>query len=592
MKTIKKLILAAMLALCSAGLFAVDIFHDYDYQNPRYRNKAYWTKSGYWTYSRLTNKTCAIVDFDILAVDKDEAWEEDLYIPSEINGLTVTEIANSPFSWSPSTGAISSTVKRIHIPDTITFIEQGSFSFLNDGITSMEFILEGNNRAYTIWKNGLYSIKDKALITSFEISEAAYISVYGYDYYDCYGTDYFRTKPDTRVICSGALNSNTRSNYIDLNDGLEIIENSGFGDIAWGSSIQRLEIPASVIVFKTEYWDRFPNIISFEEGSIFERDGNLIYNKETKTAFARIDNVDIGKVLRIKDGTEIFKEMRLWDLDLDEIIFPDSVRVIENFYLGTDKKIKIRIPKYVEELGIVESENDTIPDSVKLYTGIKPVKVGKNNPYLKVENGMLLSKDGTILYQIFDVPKNGILKIPDTVKYLKEPYISSAKFSKITEIILPEGLEEIEASFLFRNYHTTKPIRIPAKTKFVHEEVLSIWASCPAVEVDPNNPYLATDGEFFYNKETKNLYCVQVTKPDTEIVIPSYIKNMSQASFNKVEGASIKSMKILNPGTIPSQYFNYMENGDYEEPFIELLVPNKSQCSKIMDAIHVYYTTY
>lgn len=112
----KKFLSILILLSVSSILFAAPKAKKYDYVNPEAKKTTNWIKSGIWRYVKLDSKTCIIVDVDIsqlnIIYDQGDS-SPDLYIPSSLDGLTVTELHSFIFSWSPINGAIPSEIEHI-----------------------------------------------------------------------------------------------------------------------------------------------------------------------------------------------------------------------------------------------------------------------------------------------------------------------------------------------------------------------------------------------------------------------------------------------------------------------------------------------
>lgn len=578
----KKFLSILILLSVSSILFAAPKAKKYDYVNPEAKKTTNWIKSGIWRYVKLDSKTCIIVDVDIsqlnIIYDQGDS-SPDLYIPSSLDGLTVTELHSFIFSWSPINGAIPSEIERIHIPQTITFISQNAFTFIEDGARNLQLVLDGDNPNYEIYDNGLYSKYDHALIVAFHSFDKS--NDYDY-YYDDYNSDSsFVTAPFTKIISKNAFNNLSSVTEIHLNEGLEIMEENFFGDI-WCYRNIYMVIPASV---KSLPVGVYPKGIYIDNANPnYEEDDGCIYDKRTKTLIGMCINNSLTD-LSIKEGTVCVEDINLgfYFDKMTSIYFPDSVKEIK-IYALPDSVNTIRLPPKLEDLRFYHSSIKELPETLKFYRGEKPIKINKKNPYLKIEKGMLLSKDGTILYQIFDDRNTEKLVIPETVKIIKENYVYA---ENARELVLPENLEEMPASFLFSNFSKTLKVRIPAKTKLILDEndYFTLERKYD-IQIDSKNPYYEIKDDFFYEKQNGILLGYFPKEEIKNIVIPEFILD---CSYTFISSQSIESFKITNHKTIPPKNFSW---GDYEDNQFEVIVPVGSAAARLLKAFGHSYTTF
>lgn len=135
---------------------------------------------------------------------------------------------------------------------------------------------------------------------------------------------------------------------------------------------------------------------------------------------------------------------------LKEIVYPNTVKSIGYFY-GCTSLETISVVDSVETMGALHNcdnlKNLYLGDKVKIEGDIigkcpklESITVSEKNPYYKVVDGCLYSKDGKIL---IIVPKNkvGILKLPDGVQELASYCIANC--TKIEKVVLPDSVEKI-----------------------------------------------------------------------------------------------------------------------------------------------------
>ena len=154
----------------------------------------------------------------------------------------------------------------------------------------------------------------------------------------------------------------------------------------------------------------------------------------------------------------------------------------------------------------------TIPDSVNTIEedafkecSIEAIDVGEGNNSYCVDGGVLFSKDKTELVWYPQNLDGATYTIPETVKIIK----SSAFYnnSKLTSVILPEGLEEIEA-YAFSYVASIASIKIPETVKKIGKEAFTsnsydqITICGRDTEID-TDAFSAQDGTVYSPAETE-----------------------------------------------------------------------------------------
>ena len=138
-----------------------------------------------------------------------------------------------------------------------------------------------------------------------------------------------------------------------------------------------------------------------------------------------------------------------------ETIQADSVTKIGSSVFNNCKKIKtislkaltdsknIPITSSLESLTIGEKTDSKFISNLVKASSLKELNIPAGNQSLKVENSLLLSKDGTELYYTLRNGETNIT-IPDTVTAIEKN--AFANYSELTHVSLPNSLQTIGAS--------------------------------------------------------------------------------------------------------------------------------------------------
>ena len=142
-----------------------------------------------------------------------------------------------------------------------------------------------------------------------------------------------------------------------------------------------------------------------------------------------VEKIDLKQTKITKIGVGAF----MGCVSLSEVIFPDTLQIIENNAFCNTILRNIYIPQYVETM---------INSSWNQIKTIESFVVHEDNQYFSAENGCLYNKDKTILYRATN----------NITSYLDIPHFNSLKFIRgfsltcvpITCFIAEKSLESVE----------------------------------------------------------------------------------------------------------------------------------------------------
>ena len=203
----------------------------------------------------------------------------------------------------------------------------------------------------------------------------------------------------------------------------------------------------------------------------------------------------------------------LWCSSLEKINLQEGIEFIGANAFGQTGVTSITIPASVTSIG----------DSKYSYGGrtyygkhafanmwnLQKIEVAKDNENYKSIDGILYSKDGTMLY-VCPNAKEGVVTIPDTVENIDAHAFTEC--TKITKVILPNTVKEIPVC-CFKACSKLKEIKIPNSVTNIegissseYREVFFASNSLQNIDVAPDNPnYKSVDG-ILYNKQGTELY--------------------------------------------------------------------------------------
>ena len=187
----------------------------------------------------------------------------------------------------------------------------------------------------------------------------------------------------------------------------------------------------------------------------------------------------------------------------------------------------------------------TIPRSVKQigegafsYCGkLKQINVDPDNINYTTENGVLLTKDKTVLVSGI----NGDVVIPDAVKRIGKEAFCGCR--GLTNVTIPKSVIEIGAS-AFEGCTNLTEITIPSSVKAIGEEAFKECTGLRRFRVDAGNPVYASENGLLLSKDKKILVC----GINGNVIIPNTVTVIGSHAFDGCEGwdgsCPLRSVKI------------------------------------------------
>lgn len=341
---------------------------------------------------------------------------ENLYIPAVINGRKVTVIGSGAFRWVEKT-------KKLVIPEGVKEIE--AFAFDNSDIG--EIVMPDS--VEEIGQCAFYKLANTFkgdLVLPISLKKLGYAAFAG-----CTGITGVEMPASLKIINDSAFAECTGLTGITLPDDLE-----EFG-------VRVFEDCESLAEINTN-----PNSKNF---SSFD---GVLYSKDRKKVLA-FPMAKTGHFV-MPDTVEVVGEHAFKNAKITSIQFSKKLRYLANFAFAGCKDLqgKLVLP---DSLGVVEANSFSGCSGVtELYLGEKTdcdyrqftcsfknlqnIYVSEKHPSYVSENGVLFSKDKTVLYA-YPGARTGHYTIPDGVTAIGKNAFDGSVIQSIT---FPQGLEIIE----------------------------------------------------------------------------------------------------------------------------------------------------
>ncbi|MDF2844291.1 MAG: hypothetical protein K0R00_2717 [Herbinix sp.] len=255
---------------------------------------------------------------------------------------------------------------------------------------------------------------------------------------------------------------------------------------------------------------------SFEEASLsFLSEIKTIETIEVDKANTNYTSID--GVMYTKD----LKKLICYPINKKDIsyVMPDSVNRIENIqYLTGNPNLKsITLSKMLQNGDY----------KFQMSHSIEEINVNSNNANYKSVEGVLYNKDMTQLVAYPYQKKDVSYTIPDTVKSATGLYYrTSSWFTETQYLVDVISNPYLETIILGKN----------VETLFETYEENPLWdfKNLKKFEVNKDNPYFSAKDGVLYNKDLSIMYLYPQNLENTELIIPSTMKEVKEKALDGV----------------------------------------------------------
>jgi lactocepin len=224
----------------------------------------------------------------------------------------------------------------------------------------------------------------------------------------------------------------------------------------------------------------------------------------------------------------------------DRYVVPNSVRTINNSaFLGAKVKEIVLSPDLdsigfgtftrseIQTLTIPKNFNGWIPSGAFRQTSkLASITVESGNEKYSNKNGVLYSKDGTILY-LYPIAKSGTsFVVPEGVEEIDAYAFQN---SLITSITLPSTLKTIG----YEAFGDSKieNLAIPASTNISEAYPFTYLKSLKSITIDSANASAIIKDGVIYSKDLTKLILVPPTLDSKSYTVPSGVKQIDFSAF-------------------------------------------------------------
>lgn len=435
-----------------------------------------------YTYRFLTENTIAITDY--------KGYDTEVTIPSKIDGYTVTGVEYMD----------TSNVRKIVMPDTVTYIGESAFADSSDGVPLEEVVLSKNLKTIGPWAfSGCFELK------SIDIPECVNEIENG-AFSGCYSLKNFNVSQNTnfgdRVFGENMWSSikalsddyntwlydDNASDFFVWNGCLFAYRGSsktpiipsgvcGIGDKVFeNSDITGVTIPEGVRYINNGAFKECTSLKSVKFPNSLKRIGSVAFSGCTS-----LSSVTFGS------GLKSIEYYGFSDCEsLKKVVLPEGLEKLDGAFYECYNLENITFPSSLSE---IDPERSAIYDT-KWYENIAygdPIYCGgiflgfKYNYTVPVENIKINSTytvragTKTVYMKECYVDKLTTLNLPDGLKSLtiKSPRNVNSNY-KITKLTVPESVDHVDIEGMY----DLKTIKLPTTAKLD----VNCFMNCPAIE--------------------------------------------------------------------------------------------------------------
>ena len=377
-----------------------------------------------------------------------------LVIPDKINDnqgttFTVTEVSGD-------TRFPCKDVTSVKLPETI--VKLGDVCFYGAKLTEINIPKNVAEISHTAWAglNAVPECKVDAANTHFDSDDNGVLYTEGKvelrsvpsNIVTKTGSNTYTVNQSVTSIAKGAFFSNPNLKKIVLPPNLEKVE-EGWPSIASTSQLEEFEMtPSSTAKYEVK------------EGVLFKKEpSKLVLYPHAKN----VANYTVPVGVKEMSSYGIAGNGNMTSIDLNEVIKVEISAIVD-----IAKLKKIKLPKDIKKDGLKQGAFESC-------NALEAYEVAEGNTDFSAVDGVLLSKNGEILYFYPLAKTNEAYTIPSTVKEIAEKAFQGA--TKLTSLVIPTSVEKIQEQAFRQNYKLAS-VTFCEPSKITNLSAYAFW-QCP-----------------------------------------------------------------------------------------------------------------
>lgn len=346
--------------------------------------------------------------------------------------------------------------------------------------------------------------------------------------------------------------------------------------------------------------------ITSQDGFMYTADGQIVgYNGSATniTIPNKIQDVTINSIasnafknnssilkLTISEGITVIGENAFENCTgLNKVILSNGIKTINNMaFKGCINIKKISIPKSTSLIGKMVFENCKTLNKIQVDS--------ENGQYLS-NDGVLLSKDGSILIKYPENKDNAEYSIPDGVKIIDENAFSNLR--KVTKINIKDGVTEINRD-TFSNSNLLASVNISNTVTSIQLGAFDNCTNLTDINVSEGNASYSSEKGILFNKDKTKIIKYPMAKVEQSYDIQSSVNSIEENAFEncknlssvnisenvtRIDKGAFESCKSLEKVKMPKN-ISYVGNDAFANcsKLTDVSIPNKDELSIGKDA--------
>jgi len=500
-----------------------------------------------------------------------------LYIPSVINGYTVTAIGGNAFTFE--------NITKLVVPGSVKVIGESAFWYCSDlrSITLSEGVVCIEADAFSSCENlekivlaesvtdiAYSAFSDCNKLVMQEYSNAYYLGTADNPYYALImpkdnNITSVTVHSECRIIVNLALSRCRQLTELNLGEKLTHI---GYGAFEYCDNLKSLTIPNSVVSVAESAFYNCSGLTNLTIGSGLTRIGERAFESCSSLA----------SIIIPENVTEIGYRAFARCSKLTTVKLPNSISVIGEGAFAENSKLmytKLQNGYYLGNdsnsfLALMEVSSSQ--SSFEIHQNCKVIGGGafSNYSYLKsinIPNGIRSIGDEAFAY----CTKLETITIPDSVKYIGSNAFQNCV--KLTKITLPNGIVSINDSAFYKCTGLVE-ITIPDSVVAIGNNAFEECSSLTGINI-PDNVTKIGESAFYYCTSLSNVslpsqlviiseYAFNNCSKLTEVVLPDGVKYVGTSAF--ADCRSLTKVSIPNSVVfVSNDAFSYCNNLSYSK---------------------------
>lgn len=240
-----------------------------------------------------------------------------------------------------------------------------------------------------------------------------------------------------------------------------------------------------------------------------------------------------------KISTRAFEETAI-----ENVVLPESVRVIEADAFLNSKVKQVRILSSLDEFGYSVFEGCRQLQRVEFTASVDSIPSKTFSGCYNLAEVTLPSDLKAIGYSAFYRCDNlAAIELPSTLQVLSDE--AFANCTSLTNVLLPESLEHLGDSAFYGS--AIESIELPAGLKSLRDQAFGLTPNLAAIHIPEDNPDYRTVNGVLFTEDMQTLLCYPSARAATSYRLPDNVEEIASMAFsltrlNEIDLGNVKTI--------------------------------------------------